>query len=90
MDKVKLHTCSWTFLHMKADACWRLQRELDEAGIPYEAVKHGYTKKRAKVEEISGQKLFPVIEFADGKVYREETDAMIATVKAGTLAQKDV
>ena len=54
MDKVKLHRCSWTFLHVDMDACWKVQRHLDEAGIPYEVVKHGYGKgTRPEVEELS-------------------------------------
>jgi glutathione S-transferase len=90
MEKVRLHRCSYTFLHVDVDPCWKVQRHLDEAGIPYEVVKHGYGKgKRPKVEELSGQSKLPVIEFADGKVYREESADMTATIKAGTLAEKD-
>ncbi len=64
MDKVKLHRCSCTFLHMDMDACWKVQRHLDEQGIPYEVVKHGYGKgKRPEVEQLSGQSKLPVIEF---------------------------
>jgi hypothetical protein len=86
--KVKLHRCSYTFLHVNADACWRLQKALDEQGVDYEIVKHGYGKSekaRRDVVELSGQKLLPVLEFADGTVYREETDDMVAKLKAGEL-----
>ena len=44
MAKVKLHRCSWTFLHTDIDACWRVQKALDEQGIEYEVVKHGFGK----------------------------------------------
>ena len=88
MAKVKLHRCSYTFLHVDMDMCWRLQKALDEQGVDYEIVKHGYGKSersRAGVVELSGQKYLPVLELADGTVYREETDAMVTKVKAGEL-----
>ena len=88
MPKVKLHRCSYTFLHVDADACWRMQKALDEQGVDYEVVKHGYgksEKSRSEVVEMSGQKFVPVLELADGTVYREETDDMIARLKAGEL-----
>jgi glutathione S-transferase len=89
MAKVKLHRCSWTFLHTDADACWKLQRALDEQGIEYEVVQHGYgkgKKMRAGIEELSGQKYLPVLELPDGSVYRAESDEMAARVRTGGLA----
>jgi glutathione S-transferase len=84
---IKLHRCSWTFLHTGLDACWKVQRALDEQGVDYEVVKHGYGKgSRAALERLSGQRLLPVIELADGTVYREESDAMAARVRRGELA----
>ena len=86
MDKVKLHRCSYTFLHTDLDACWKVQRALDEQGIEYEVVKHGYGKgKRPDIVALSGQKLLPVIEFADGSAYRAESSDMAARVRAGEL-----
>ncbi len=88
MAKIKLHRCSYTFLHVDADACWRLQKALDEQGVDYEVVKEGWgksAKSRAAVVTLSGQKYLPVLELPDGTVYREETDAMVAKLKAGDL-----
>jgi glutathione S-transferase len=88
MPKVKLHRCSYTFLHVNADACWRLQKALDEHGVDYEVVKEGYgktEKSRGAVIALSGQKLLPVLELADGTVFREDTDQMVAKLKAGEL-----
>ena len=86
MDKVKLHRCSWTFLHVGLDACWRVQRELDEAGVPYEVVKHGYGKgNRPRIQELTGQNKLPVIEFDNGNAYRAESAEMAARIKAGEL-----
>jgi glutathione S-transferase len=86
-DKVILHRCSWTFLHTDLDACWRVQRALDEQGVEYEVVKHGFGKgQRPEVVELSGQKLLPVIELPGGEVYRAESKDMAARVRAGGLA----
>ena len=87
MSKVKLHRCSYTFLHTDLDACWRVQRALDEQGIEYEVVKHGFGKgKRPDVVELSGQSKLPVIELEDGSAYRAESKDMAARVRAGELS----
>lgn len=84
MDKIKLHRCSWTFLHTDRDACWKVQRALEEQGVEYEVVKHGYGKgERPEVETLSGQQKLPVIEFEDGTAYRAESDDMAARVRSG-------
>jgi len=84
---VKLHRCSWTFLHTDMDVCWKVQRALDEQGVDYEVVKHGFGKgKRPEVQQLSGQSKLPVIELADGSVYRAESDDMAARVRTGDLA----
>jgi glutathione S-transferase len=85
MAHVKLHRCSWMFLKLDGHACWRVQKALDEQGIAYEVVKHGFGRSRARVEELSGQKQLPVLELQEGEVYREESDAMAARVRAGGL-----
>lgn len=83
---IKLHRCSWTFLHTDLDACWKVQRALDEQGLSYEVVKHGYGKgARPELQQLSGQQLLPVIEFEDGAVYRAESDEMAARVRDGKL-----
>jgi len=85
-DPVKLHRCSWTFLHTEKDACWKVEKALKEEGIPYEVVKHGYgksEKSRAEIIELSGQKLLPVLEAPGGEVYRAESSAMAERVRSG-------
>jgi glutathione S-transferase len=85
--KVKLHRCSYTFLHTDLDACWRVQRALDEQGVEYEVVKHGFGKgKRPKVEALSGQSKLPVLEVQGGEVYREESKEMAERIRAGHFA----
>jgi glutathione S-transferase len=84
---VKLHRCSWTFLHTNLDACWKVQRALDEQGVDYQVVKHGFARgARPAVESLSGQKLLPVIEFADGRAYRAQTKDMVGRIAAGRLS----
>ncbi|HWB22684.1 MAG TPA: glutathione S-transferase N-terminal domain-containing protein [Gaiellaceae bacterium] len=69
-----------------AHPCWRVQRELDAAGIEYDVVPGPVRRsKRSELEALSGQRLYPVIEFEDGTVYREESKDMAARIKAGTL-----
>ena len=87
MAKVKLHRCSYTFLHTDLDACWKVERALKEQGVDYEVVKHGFGKgKRPDVVALSGQKLLPVIESEDGTVDRAESDEMAAKVRAGEFS----
>jgi glutathione S-transferase len=83
---IRVHRCSWTFLHTDLDACWKVQRALDEQGLAYEIVKHGHRKgKRLEVQVLSGQRLLPVIELGDGSASRGESDEMAARVAADTL-----
>lgn len=87
-EPVKLHRCSYTFLHTEMDACWKVEKALKEEGIPYEVVKHGYgksDKSRSDVIELSGQKSLPVLELPGGEVYRAESDDMAERVRSGGL-----
>jgi glutaredoxin len=83
---VKLHRCSMPW---KAGPCWRVQKALDERGVDYQTVKGPVRpSKRTEVQRISGQSLYPVVEFEDGSVYREESADMAATIRAGRLDEK--
>jgi glutathione S-transferase len=66
--------------------CWRVQKALEDQGIDYELVKHPTAKwKRDEIRQISGQKKYPVIQFEDGSVYREESKQMAEKIRAGKL-----
>lgn len=83
-EPIKLHRCSWTFLHTDLDACWKVEKELKARNIPYEVVKHGYGKgKRPEIVDMTGQKLLPVLELPDGEAYRAESSDMAARVRNG-------
>jgi glutathione S-transferase len=83
---IKLHRCSTPW---KVGPCWRVQKALDEANIDYETVKGpARPRKRVDLEQLSGQRLYPVIEFEKGSVYRAESKDMAATIRAGRLGGK--
>jgi glutathione S-transferase len=86
---IRLHRCSNVWVKLSAHPCWKVQKALDEAGISYEIVKGPLrASKRDETERLSGQRKYPVIEFEDGTVYREESKAMAATIAAGQLDAK--
>ena len=86
---VKLHRCPSVFVKIQAHPCWAVQSALDEQKIDYELVKGPLRRgKRDEIEAKSGQRLYPVIEFEDGSVYREEGKDMAATIRAGKLFEK--
>ena len=85
---IKLHRCSNLWVKVGGHPCWKVQKALDETGTSYEIVKHKYFGGRPEMVQLSGQKKFPVIEFEDGSVYREESNDMASTIRAGRLAEK--
>ena len=83
---VKLHRCSAMWVKMDAHPCGRVQKALDEQGIEYEVVKGPLRPgKRNELQQLSGQRKYPAIEFEDGSVYREESKDMAAKIRAGQL-----
>ena len=71
---MKLHRCSSAWVKIDAHPCWRVQKALDAAGVEYTVVAGPVRRsKRAELEALSGQRLYPVIEFEDGSIYREES-----------------
>lgn len=86
---IRLHRCPNIWVKPERHPCWRVQKELDDAAVPYTVVKGPLRPgKRDDLERLSGQRKFPVIEFEDGSIYREESEDMAATIKAGRLDEK--
>jgi glutathione S-transferase len=86
---VKLHRCSNTWAKLGPHPCWKVQKALDEAGVDYEVVKGPLRSgQRDALEALSGQRKYPVIEFEDGSVYREESKDMAETIRTGQLDSK--
>jgi glutathione S-transferase len=87
---VKLHRCSATWVKITPHPCWKVQKALNDAGIEYEVVKGPLSSgKRDELERLSGQRKYPVIEFEDGGVYREESKDMAERIRAGKLFEAD-
>jgi glutathione S-transferase len=85
---LKLHRCSTMWVKIDAHPCWRVQKALDEQGVEYEVVKGPLRPgKRDDLEQLSGQRKYPAIEFEDGRVYREESKDMAQRIRAGELFQ---
>jgi glutaredoxin len=83
---IKLHRCPNEWVKLSGHPCWKVQKALDEQGIDYELVKGPLRRsKRDDLERLSGQRKYPVIEFEDGQVYREESNEMAARIRAGNL-----
>jgi glutathione S-transferase len=86
---VKLHRCKNLWVKLGGHPCWRVQKALNQAGVEYEIVRGPVPRgKRDDLERLSGQRQYPVIEFEDGSVYREESKAMAETIKSGRLREK--
>ena len=86
---VKLHRCKNVWVKVSGHPCWKVQKALDDAGIAYDLVRGPVKRaKRDDLESLSGQRLYPVIEFEDGSVYREESKQMEQTIREGRLMEK--
>ena len=83
---IKLHRCPNEWVKLSGHPCWKVQKALDQQGIDYELVKGPLRPgKRDELEQLSGQRKYPVIEFEDGRVYREESKDMAERIRAGGL-----
>jgi len=86
---IKFHRCSNMWVKFQGHPCWKVQSALDDQGIEYELIKGPFLRQnRRELEDISGQRAYPVIEFEDGSVYRDESNAMAETIRAGRLDEK--
>ena len=86
---IKLYRCSNIWVKLGAHPCWRVQKARDEQGIDYEIVKGPLSRgKRDEIDRLSGQRQYPVIEFENGSVYRDESKEMAETIRAGKLFER--
>ena len=85
---VKLHRCRNQWVKIGGHPCWRVEQALIDAGIEYERVPGPVSRsKRDALEQLSGQRLYPVLELEDGTVYRDESKRMAERIRAGELSQ---
>jgi glutathione S-transferase len=83
---VKLHRCSSMWIKIDGHPCWKVQKALDEEGVEYEVVKGPLRRgKRDELEQLSGQRKYPVIELEDGTPYRAESKDMAERIRSGRL-----
>ena len=87
---IKLHRCSYQWVKIQAHPCWKVEKALIDAGVEYERVP-GPRKKDEREAVIggTGQKLYPAIQFDDGKWYREQSKDMAQTIRDGKLMERD-
>jgi glutathione S-transferase len=82
---VKLHRCTTDWVK-GPHPCWRVQKALQSADIDFEIVREpGPRKKRDRVEAMTGQRKLPFIEFADGRVLREDSRELAQRIADGRL-----
>lgn len=66
-----------------------MQSALDEMGIEDELAKGPLRRsKRDELDENTGQRLYPAIEFEEGSFYREESKDMERTIRDGKLMER--
>jgi glutathione S-transferase len=86
---VRLLRCSAQWVKIGGHPCWRVEKALIDMGIEYETVPGAampwQRDKRSELIEKTGGNLYPAIEFDGGRVYREESAAMVETIRAGRL-----
>jgi len=83
---VKLYRCSNMWARFGPHPCWKVQKALNEQNVEYEVVKGPYMKRsRDELERLSGQRMYPVIVFEDGSVYRDESRQMAKRIRSGKL-----
>ena len=86
---IKLYRCPNVWVKLQGHPCWKVQSALDDQGIEYVIVKGPLRRgKRVEIQEMTGQQQYPVIQFDDGSVYREESKAMAETIRSGKLDEK--
>ena len=82
---VKLHR-DRVPLRIDGHPCWRVEKALIDAGIPYEVVSEPVRRsRRARVIEATGQQLLPAIEFPDGRWLFEGSAELAERIRSGRL-----
>jgi glutaredoxin len=86
---VKLHRCSNHWAKLSGHPCWKVEKALNEMGVQFEPVLGPVRRgKRDALESLSGQRQYPVIEFEDGSIYREQSRDMERTIRDGKLMER--
>jgi hypothetical protein len=83
---VKLHR-DRVPLRIDGHPCWRVEKALIDAGIPYEVVYEPSLprSRRTRVIAATGQPTLPAIELEDGRWLQEGSADLAARIRAGRL-----
>jgi glutathione S-transferase len=84
---MKLHRCKNEWVKLSGHPCWRVEKALIDAGIPYERVPGPWPKRPEELVAKTGVNKYPAIEFDDGSWYRDESKEMAAVIRAGRLEE---
>ena len=83
---ITLHRCPNVWVKVTGHPCWRVQKALDDMGVDYVIAKGPLRRgNRDELEQQSGQRAYPVIEFEDGTFYRDESKEMERRIREGRL-----
>jgi glutathione S-transferase-like protein len=86
---VKLHRCPNHWAKLSGHPCWKVEKALDDMGVDFELVPGPFRRKnRDMLDSLSGQRKYPVIQFENGSVYREESRDMERTIRDGRLMER--
>jgi Glutathione S-transferase, N-terminal domain len=86
---VKLHRCSNHWVKLSGHPCWRVEKALTEMGVDFELAPGPVRRsRRTELQEHTGQRLYPAIEFENGTWYREPSADMERTIREGKLEQR--
>jgi glutathione S-transferase len=74
-------------LRVDGHPCWRVEKALIDANIPYDVVYEPALprSRRARVIAATGQPLLPAIEFPDGRWLWESSETLADRIRAGQL-----
>jgi hypothetical protein len=74
-------------LRIDGHPCWRVEKALIDAGIPYEVVHEPALprSRRTRVIAATGSPQLPAIEFADGRWLQEDSAELAARIHSGRL-----
>ena len=82
---VKLHR-DRVPLRIDGHPCWRVEKALIDASIPYEVVSEPVLRsRRTQVIEATGQQLLPAIELPDGRWLFEGSAELAGRIRSGRL-----
>jgi hypothetical protein len=85
---VKLHRCSNHWVKLDGHPCWKVEKALMDMGVDFELAPGPVRRsKRDLMEEHTGQRKYPAIEFENGTWYREESKDMERAIRNGKLME---